>query len=973
VVISIGMLTAGSDPAGYYLARRAGCPAEYYTGAGERAGVWLGRGAAAASLAGELDADGERVLRALLDGHAPDGRVLAAPVLRADPRGRLPARPLVEAIRAEADRRGLAVQDLLTEATDRAVFAALAAGVDRPRRRVVTVSPARAGRLAAAADLDPHAVYRTDNRTSSAQDNRLDNFDRYAAALAHAGRRVDVRRSGIDVTVSAPKSVSVLYALGNPEVVAAVRATHQVAVSEALGYLESAAGHVLRGHQGDGQRAARIGTAGWSVAAFEHHTSRAGDPQLHTHLVVPNLLKGVDGKWSAVDSKAIYRHALTASYLYHAVLRGELTAQLGIAWTTLAKGIAEIQGFPADLITTFSTRRRQILRALQTAGRSGPDAAQAACLASRPRKTAAEPEQTLREHWAARAREAGHHPGEVIQAVLDRTRGPASPPIDRLAEDLLGPTGLTAQATGFDRRDLLQALCQALPAGMAVDRAWVEDAADQVLGHRDAVRLATCTPEGPRWSTAGLLLVEQAALGTADELRASPARAVAADVVEAATAGQSLAGEQRHMVRALAAASGLAVVVGPAGSGKTVALAVAARAWAEQGRPVIGAAVAAVTARRLEHATGIGSTSLTRLLATARRTDPVTGQPIGLPPGGVLVVDEASMADTRTLAELLAHTRSGSGTLVLVGDPAQLPEIGAGGLFTALTRHPDTIQLTDNRRQGEVWERRALADMRAGDPDAAVAAYAAHGRVHTALTDRLADRVVDDYLRLLDDNRQNNAGGSIEGVVMLAVRRADVTDLNDTTRARLLAAGRLGPAAVTVGEGDRRREYRAGDRVLITANDNRLGLLNGTRAVITAVDAHISMMSMHTDDERHVTVPVAWAGTHLDHGYAMTCHKAQGATVEVALLYGTGALTREAGYVALSRGRTANHVYVPDDYDDRAVVVDDEGYLDRLAARLAVSQTQTLAIRQLRRAVTNRGMPSASRDPEKHRREGMSR
>ena len=115
MVISIGMLTAGSDPAGYYLARRAGCAAEYYTGAGERAGVWLGRGAAAAGLAGELDGEGERVLRALLDGRAPDGRVLVAPVLRADPRGRLPARPLVEAIRAEADRRGLAVQDLLTE------------------------------------------------------------------------------------------------------------------------------------------------------------------------------------------------------------------------------------------------------------------------------------------------------------------------------------------------------------------------------------------------------------------------------------------------------------------------------------------------------------------------------------------------------------------------------------------------------------------------------------------------------------------------------------------------------------------------------------------------------------------------------------------------------------------------------------------------------------------------------------------
>jgi ATP-dependent exoDNAse (exonuclease V) alpha subunit len=334
------------------------------------------------------------------------------------------------------------------------------------------------------------------------------------------------------------------------------------------------------------------------------------------------------------------------------------------------------------------------------------------------------------------------------------------------------------------------------------------------------------------------------------------------------------------------------------------------------------------------------------------------------------------MADTRTLVTLLTQTRAAGATLVLVGDPAQLPEIGAGGLFTALTRHPDTIQLTDNRRQAEAWERRALADLRAGDSDAAVAAYAVHGRVHTAPADQLADRVVDDYLRLLaesESNSQEKGTWSGDRVVMLAVRRADVTDLNDTARARLLDTGQLGAEAVTAGQGEKAREYRAGERVLVTANDHRLGLLNGTGAVITAVDAHSSLVSMQTDDERHVTVPVPWAGTHLDHGYAVTCHKAQGATVDVALLYGTGALTREVGYVALSRGRVANHLYVSDDHDDRAAVVDDERHLDRLAARLAVSQHQTLAIRQLHRAVTNRGLSSASHDRDAHRTEGMSR
>ena len=391
---------------------------------------------------------------------------------------------------------------------------------------------------------------------------------------------------------------------------------------------------------------------------------------------------------------------------------------------------------------------------MTAAGTTGPDAAQAACLATRPAKPGSEPEASLRDRWTATARAAGHHPGRLIAAALGRRRPPPAPPVHQLAAYLLGPAGLTAQATGFDRRDLLQALCQALPAGTATDRAALEAVADQVLASRDVVRLVSAPEDGPRWTTTELLRVEQAALRIAEELRVRPDRDVASEVLEDAVAGRKLSGEQESMVRALTAAEGLAVVVGPAGAGKTAALAAATQAWTAQGRPVTGAAVAAVTARRLEHATGITATSLTRLLNRARRPDPATGRPAGLPRGGVLVVDEASMVDTRTLAHLLQHTQAAEATLVLVGDPAQLPEVGAGGLFTALARHPDTVTLTDNRRQTEAWERRALADLRAGDPDAAVAAYADHGRVHTAPADQLADRVVDDYLHHLETSGQ---------------------------------------------------------------------------------------------------------------------------------------------------------------------------------------------------------------------------
>jgi conjugative relaxase-like TrwC/TraI family protein len=947
VVISIAMLAAGSDPAGYYLDRQAGCAADYYTGAGERAGVWLGSGAAAVGLAGQLDTAGEQILRGLLDGRAPDGRVLVPPVLRADPRGRLPAAPLVQALRARAADRGVAVEAMFIEPADRAAYKVLAA--DQPRGlRTPTVDAARAGRLAAAAGVDPHAVYRGKGGA-----------DRYAAALAHAGGRVDVRRAGIDVTISAPKSVSILYGLGPPEVAAAVQAAHRVAVGEALNYLESRAGHALRGHQGDGQRASRIGTQGWIVAAFEHRASRAGDPQLHTHLVVPNLLRGADGRWSALDSRAVHRHALTASYLYHAVLRGQLSARLGLAWTTPEKGVAEIAGIPDQLIKTFSQRRRQILGMLDATGRRGPAAAQAACLATRPAKDTTT-ELTLRDRWTARARAAGHDPAKVVAAVLRRSRPPRPPGLDRLAQELLGPAGLTAHATGFDRRDLLQALCQTIPAGLPVDRARLEAAADVVLRHDDAVRLATRTADGPRWSTAELLTVEQHALALADQLRQTPAYAVDADAVAPALAARKLSLEQQRMVRALTNPSGLAVVVGPAGAGKTSALSAATHAWTTAGRPVAGAALAAVTARRLEHATGIPSTTLARLLTDATTVDPATGRPAGLPRGGVLVIDEASMVDTRTLAALLAHTQAAAGTLVLVGDPAQLPEIRAGGLFAALTRHPDTIHLTANRRQIEAWECHALAHLRAGAPKAAVAAYAAHDRIHTAPPDKLPERIVTDYLRHRDQAEHP------EQVVMLALRRADVALLNQLTRAHLLAGGRLGDTPIIVGHCDSQRDYRAGDQVVVTANDHRRGLVNGTRATITNVDARGHQLTL-TTHQQQLTVPAGWAAGRLDHGYALTCHKAQGTTVDTALLYGAGTLAREAGYVGLSRGRRANHLYIA--ADPQPVGLDENAHLRQLSVELAASRAHTMATRQLPRRA---GLRPLDHPTQAHQIEGIS-
>jgi ATP-dependent exoDNAse (exonuclease V) alpha subunit len=401
---------------------------------------------------------------------------------------------------------------------------------------------------------------------------------------------------------------------------------------------------------------------------------------------------------------------------------------------------------------------------------------------------------------------------------------------------------------------------------------------------------------GRRWSTRELLAEENAAMTLALE------RTGLAPAVVPAAGMARLSVEQRVVVTGLLASPDLVdVVVGPAGSGKTAALRTAADTWQHNGAPVVGCALAAVTARRLEAATGVPSSSITRLLAGLERPDPATGRRAGLAPQSVVLVDEASMVGTRQLHQLMRHVRAAGGKLVLVGDPAQLAEVNAGGLFTALTRARAPLSLTGNHRQTEDWERAALTMLRDGQIDVALQAYVARDRVHVEATPaRTQRRLALDYLA----HRLNQPDPY--AVIALAATRADATELNTAIRAQLRAAGRLGADTTPTRNSDT-RSYAPGDLVIVTRNDYQRGLLNGTRATLThATDGELRLQ---TETGDAVTVPTSWATGHLDHGYAMTVHKAQGLTVQVALLYGTAALSQQSSYVALSRGRHANHLY----------------------------------------------------------------
>ena len=913
---------------------------DYLSEAGRVVGEWMGAGAAALGLTGPITAEQVGVLAGLLSGRSPDGVQRAGPVWRPHPDGRLPAAPIVDAIRSRAGELGVRVDQLLDADAPRGSFAKLSGRLERDPD--ATAHPQQLSDLAAVAGLDLNGLY---------------GAGRVAVAVAHADTKVDERKAGMQGSVSAPKSVSLLWALGDHHTGQQVLAAHRTAVTETVKYLERWAGHALRGHQGDGQRAAHVGTDGLIVVAFDHHTSRADDPQLHTHLLLANLLHGEDGGWSALDTRAVIRIQRTAGYLYQAVLRGQLTTRLGVGWGPVRNGMAEIAGLPRSLLREFSTRRRAITTRLHETGQSGVKAAQVACLDTRPAKSGRSVGQLLAGWWT-RAQTHVADPTATIRSVLGQVAPLPLANVRLFAaqEWLLGPDGVTRQRTGFDRHDLTRDLLESLPGGTNVTADEVMTVTSDVLGDPRVLPLAAHSYGTAKFTTAELTQSEL------DTLRlAVTGTAVPTVPVNPRLAGQLSPEQTAGVARIATSPSSVDVVLGPAGAGKTAMLAALHRHYQDAGVPMVGACVAAIAARRLEHATEIPATSVARLLHRVDRER--------LPQRCVVVLDEAGMVGTRDYHRLLTAVTTAGGKLVAVGDRAQLTEIDAGGMFARLSRAHLAAELTDNHRQTNPWERDALLDLRRGRIERALAAYAVHDRVHASANHpQLVWRIAEQFQQAL------RAGAGPFEVVALATSRTSADALNVAIRNQLQHASLLGSDVAVAG-----RVFAVGELVVVTRNDHPRGLFNGTRGVITAINRR--GVTLRLDGAATTTVPPTWAAERLQLAYALTVHKAQGLTVDTAFVDTSGLRDRNAAYVAASRARHRTELHhtgldplleaICDDPLGAAPGARELDARRQLASRVSARREQRLAIDQ---ATHGRSLmsPLASHDPVQ-RDIGMSR
>jgi len=715
-----------------------------------------------------------------------------------------------------------------------------------------------------------------------------------------------------DVVLRPTKSVSILYGLADPGTGRAVLAAHHAGVAEAVAYLDGHLG-ARRGHGG----VQHVSGQGLLAVGFDHRTSREGDPLLHTHLVVANRVQGPDGRWTALDGRDLYRHRLAADAIYRASYQRELARTVGVEWTAAdAHGNRELAGIPDDLVRLFSKRADQIDQAVQELAADGrertPRLVKWAVHATRKPKEH-QTADTLYGRWRTQAAERGVDPDILVREVTGRTRHReqdrtvSERTVAEVFDRLAGPDGLTAQASTFARQDVLAALGGQL-AGAT--RAELEDLTDRFLADRTVAVVAERALEERRWSTPELLAVEQQLVTAATSRAAGEQTAVVShDAVQAALAAHSTAGEdQATMVRDVCqGGTGVALVVGRAGTGKTFALGMARHAWQLDGYRPLATAPTGIATISLEGEGFEEVATCDRLLADLDRGREQ------LDSRTVLVVDEAGMLGSRKLARLLEHAQRAEAKVVLIGDDRQLAAIDAGGGFRALRLRLGASELTENRRQQQAWEREALERVRSGLVEEAVAAYRDHDRVVAADSKPASTlALLTDWWQAWQDAERDPA----QDVIVLAGRRAEVDRLNTACQQLLAARGRLGQDRLQVED----LQLAVGDRVVCGRNAiAQLGVANGTRGTITALDPQARILTIRVDgkEPREVILP-GWyldgrqrteRNRRIDLAYATTGHRAQGLTRWRALVRLTGQEDTQWLYVQLSRARHDTRLY----------------------------------------------------------------
>ncbi|RVJ42885.1 Ti-type conjugative transfer relaxase TraA [Sinorhizobium meliloti] len=492
-------------------------------------------------------------------------------------------------------------------------------------------------------------------------------------------------------------------------------------------------------------------------------------------------------------------------------------------------------------------------------------------------------------------------------------------------------TLISNEKSVFDRHDIAKALHRYInDDAQMFQNAFASVMASPVLVELQAERIDQETGEvsKARYSTLEMVDLEFAMSRSAERLHRAQNHGVdqrhvgrameRQDVAlrkSAANPSAGLSDEQRHAIEHITGPERIAAVVGFAGAGKSTMLAAAREAWEAQGYQVHGAALSGKAAEGLEESSGIKS----RTLASWSRGWDNDRSMIGR--DDVFVIDEAGMVGSRQLARFIGEAEQRGAKIVLVGDHEQLQAIGAGAPFRAIAEQIGHAELSDIRRQRVDWQREASVAFATHKTADGLAAYRDHGDIHFAASqDEARAEIVRDYLA----DREQRPDGTR---VAMAHRRADVRALNAAIRSELQSRGQLaqgkdaGELAFSTNDGQ--RSFAPGDRIVFLENSPDLGVKNGMLGTVEHVEAGglssgpriIAKLDGRNGDS--VSIPME-SYQAIDHGYATTIHKNQGATVDRAYVLASGTMDRHLTYVAMTRHRDGVQLYAGmDEFTDR--------------------------------------------------------
>ncbi|MEM8497812.1 MAG: AAA family ATPase [Pseudomonadota bacterium] len=367
-------------------------------------------------------------------------------------------------------------------------------------------------------------------------------------------------------------------------------------------------------------------------------------------------------------------------------------------------------------------------------------------------------------------------------------------------------------------------------------------------------------------------------------------------------AGASLSDEQEKAIRYVLAPGQLKAVVGYAGAGKSTMLESAKTAFEVQGYRVLGAAISGKAADSLEKSAGIES----RTLASFEHSWKSGFHKLGS--GDVLIIDEAGMVGSKQLLRFIEEAKDIGCKLIMVGDYHQLQPIAAGTPFKDIVHQVGASRLTEIRRQTEDWQRDASYDLANLNTAEAIGTYRKHGFVHTAEDELSAiAKLVEDYVNDI------NQRGYDASRLALAHRRKDVHLINQSVRKALIEQGTLSDEKL-IKANHGQRAFATGDRILFTRNDRELGLRNGMLGTIEAIDNNEIVVMLDSDGGsagRQMGFSFSKYRS-IEHGYATTIHKSQGATIDRSFVLSSTTMDKHLTYVALSRHKEEVFIYSAD-------------------------------------------------------------